>query len=68
MISCTNCYNCVPKKILHLEAKKTKLFEKTCKAKDFHGDQKEITLDARNSIALNEREQKKMAFQVQLFE
>jgi hypothetical protein len=51
-----------------LEAKKTKLFEKTCKAKDFHGDQKEITLDARNSIALNEREQKKMAFQVQLFE
>jgi hypothetical protein len=31
-----------------------------------HGNWKEITLDVRNSIALNECEQKQLAFQVQL--
>ncbi len=56
------------KKILDLEVEKTKLFEKIIKLNFSMEDQKTTTLDAKNSIALSEHEQKKLVFQVELLE
>ncbi len=56
------------KKILHLEVEKSKLSKKLIKLKFPMEDRKATALDAKNSITLNEHEQKKLALQLQLLE